>query len=73
MNTTALAPRKTAGELRQIKGSIADAIRERVERISKRIDDLAAHLAHCPDCQTESPPYRLCGTGNRLFNLVIEE
>lgn len=62
-----------AQRLEQIKGSIADAIRERLERIGARIGALSDHLAHCPDCQAKEPPYHLCGTGNRLFQQAMEE
>jgi len=56
----------------QIKGSIADAIRGRVDCIKGHVDELQAHLATCSDCDTTAAPYRLCGTGNRLLNAVLE-
>ena len=63
----------TSRQLEQIKGSIADAIRERFERISDRVKELNTHLQQCPDCQHEVPPYRLCPTGNRLFMQALDE
>ncbi len=58
--------------LRQIKGSIADAIRERVQPISDAIASLNDHLKDCRECNANETPYKLCPTGNRLFNAVLD-
>ena len=74
MNENAeIATVKTGRQWDRIKGSIADAIRERIERIDARVQALNDHLVECPDCQTALPPYRLCGTGNRLLMQALDE
>lgn len=55
----------------EIKGSIADAIRERLEKLTSAVDELDAHMAGCKECQTCEIPYRLCPTGNRLFQNTL--
>jgi predicted RNA-binding Zn ribbon-like protein len=56
---------------RQIKGQIAEAIRERLAKMTAAVDELNDHLRQCKDCQASAAPYRLCGTGYRLFNATL--
>jgi hypothetical protein len=58
--------------LQHIRGKVADAIRERIERISKATCELNKHLKDCPDCKVEHAPFKLCPKGNLLLNTVLE-
>lgn len=56
---------------RAIKGQIAAAINERLEQIDAAVKELSDHLANCKQCQATEAPFKLCGTGNRLFLAAI--
>jgi len=60
-----------ARRLEQIKGSIAEAIRERFQLMSDAVAALNQHVRECRECNVTATPYKLCPTGNRLFNAAL--
>lgn len=60
-----------AQKWRSIKGKIAEALSDRLERMKVAVDELDKHIEQCKDCQTSEDAYRLCPTGNRLCHAAL--